>query len=114
MSEELNLPWYPVPAYGGAGGHAGSPHILDRDGQLVATFECLAHAESVCARVNSDKGDHHIPDDSDGVIQIPGWCIPNRPVFRARVIDVMPDPTGATGFELTTVTTGPPIEGGAL
>lgn len=37
--EQTKSRWHPVPAYRGAKGYEGQPHIINQDGELVAVFE---------------------------------------------------------------------------
>ena len=53
VDNEYKTPWYPVPAYIGAKGHDGEPHVLNRDGELVAVFERIEDAELAADAANT-------------------------------------------------------------
>ena len=53
--KSLHLPWHPVPAYKGAKGPEGQPHVVDANGELVGVFELMEHAEITARAVNLSR-----------------------------------------------------------
>jgi len=49
---DLALPWYAVPAYKGAKGIDGQPHVVDANGELVGLYELMEYAEITARAIN--------------------------------------------------------------
>ena len=54
---DIKTPWYPVPPCTGATGWEGDPHILNREGEPVGSFEMMADAEATARAVNERPDD---------------------------------------------------------
>lgn len=70
--------WYAVPAYRGARGIDGSPHVVDEAGQLVCTCELIEHAELI-ARLFNDS-----PEAADGRTLPGGGSLPSPPGLSSK------------------------------